>query len=269
MAAITADHWEELAVSMFGVTRHGLTLHNRALSRYMHGRETITHEMEDHLLRKNIQLGPDWSIVQDEDWVYHVRWHRVVQIDYFHGFSMLSVHPSCQLMEDEEWAPAHWLVRIPRKGEKYLCGAINRSMMTIQRKWGKKLSDRWKEKHHEDIVALAQSFVNLYEECKKTGDVLPSLDYDRKLLERRYGSPWKELRAAQRERDYWARKAAQAGTGDVQPSLDYERKLSERKYGSPWKEECAAQRNREAARRKAARAGTEGFWDLEEFEVTF
>ena len=93
--------------------------------------------------------------------------------------------------------------------------------MTIQRAWKEKL---WR-RQVADIIDLAQSFADLYAECKKTGDVLPSLDYDRKLLERGYGSPWKELRAAQRERDYWAR--------------------------------------------EAARAGTEGFWDLEEFEVTF
>ena len=133
MAVIAADHWEELARRHFGFTRHELTLHTRALSGYMHGRETLTHEMVRHLFyKKHIQLGPDWSIVDDRDWVYHVRWHEVVQIDYFHGFSMMSDHPSCQLVEDEEWAPSTWLVPIPRKGEKYLCGAINRRMMTIQ-----------------------------------------------------------------------------------------------------------------------------------------
>ena len=206
--AVTAHNWDALARAVFGTPHYELTLHNRAASKCMHGRETLSHEMERHLLRKNIKLGPDWSIVQDEDWVYHVRWHRVVQIDYFHGFNILSDHTACQLMEDEQWAPSHWLVLIPRKGEKYRCSTINRSMMTIQRAWKEKL---WR-RQVADIIDLAQSFADLYAECKKTGDVLPLLDYDRKLLERGYGSPWKELRAAQRERDYWAREAARAGT---------------------------------------------------------
>ena len=164
---------------------------------FVGGREKLTFRDEAwYSERRWLQFGADGSILQDDDWVFHVRWNEVIQIDYFDGMSALCGHAVCQLKEDEWDTYAPLMVRLPRPGETYLCGIINRRIRTIQRAW----RQRWKARHHEDIIDLARFFVDLYARCREDGIILPSLDYEDKLAKRKYGSPWKEMRARQRQR---------------------------------------------------------------------
>ena len=169
---------------------------------YMGGREKLTFRDETWYFEwMGLQFGADGSILENNDWVYHVRWHEVLQIDYFHGMSSMYGHAMCQLIRDEADVVAPFMVPIPKLGQKRLCGIINRRIATIQRAWRR----WWKEQHHKDIIGLAFFFVDLYAKCRREGLVLPSLDYERKLAARKYGGAHKERRRVQRMINHYER----------------------------------------------------------------
>ena len=180
--------------------RREVYLNNRIT--YICGREELSIADErKYSDKKWLQFGPDFSILRDGDWVYHVRWHEVLQIDYFHGMSSMYGHAICQTIEDEDDVVAPFMVPIPKWGQKRLCGIINRRIATIQRAWRR----WWKEQHHKDIIGLAFFFVDLYAKCRREGLVLPSLDYERKLAARKYGGAHKERRRIQRMINHYER----------------------------------------------------------------
>ncbi len=168
--------------------------------KYVFGRDKDSPQYELELYRRGVHLGADGSIGRDGDRIYNVivpLHQRINQVDYFHGMSSMFGHPACQ-MNDEDESIAYAPCLIPINGKAYLCGIIHRRIMAIQRLWRKK----WKARHHEDTVDLAQYFFDFYAICRRDGIVLPSLDYERKLSERQYGPPWKDHRAHERANAY-------------------------------------------------------------------
>ena len=92
--------------------------YQRRTIQYIRGRAELSIEDEREYYKKNVQFGPDGSILRDGDWVYHVRWHEVLQIDYFHGMSSMYGRAICQTMEDEDDVVAPFYGTHPKMGAK-------------------------------------------------------------------------------------------------------------------------------------------------------
>ena len=124
----------------------------------------------------------------DEVYVLDAPFHlRIDRIDYFHGMTYNS--PMAQMVSDDNFLARDM---VPRKRQ----GNTVKRITVLQRMWRNIL---WRRRIQPDVIQLAHDMVEVYEEARKFGWMVPSLGYERKLAERDYSSASKHQRAAERQ----------------------------------------------------------------------
>ena len=127
--------------------------------------------------QRSMQIARDGSILRDRDEVYVIHFplrDRIDRIDYFYDWHGDS--PMAELWRsDEIGVAAIDMVPLRRSGNTV------KRITVVQHMWRIRL---WNEHIQPDLIQLAHDMVKVYEEARKFGWIVPSLDYERKLAER-------------------------------------------------------------------------------------